>query len=369
MATEWSNPYNPFNSMKNLVHAERFEAIIDRKIMAPVSLNFDLTNNCNYNCRFCMFQNRKRTDPSGQTYRDRSFLPKGYALKLPKLWKEWGVKAVCVGGGGDPTMHPDCLPLLREIKKQGLDLGFVSNGFLCNDEEWWKTIVETCTFVGFSIDAGNKKDYGNTKGVPGEQFNQLIDNIKGIAKAKKTYNSKCKIGYKFLIDDMNYTSIYQAIKIASKIGVNHMQVRPAISPTQIKLFEEHGDEIWEQVDRARKDFERDDFLIMGVRHKFKKNMDKKFNFGKCRANMLTTTWCATGEVYLCTDTRGNPWAYMSNHYPNPEKFIKEYWGSKEHWKVVDKIDFKNKCDRCTLGPQNEYFEQVFIEDNMERNLI
>ncbi len=368
MTTEWNQKYNPFNSWKNLVHTEHFKAIIKRKVLSPILLNFDLTNKCNYNCSFCMFANRKRADPTGENYRDKSSLPIGYALKLPKLWWEWGIKGVCVGGGGDPTMHPDCLPLLKEINHYGLDLGFVSNGYLCNNEEWWDTIVKTSVFVGFSIDAGNEEDYAKMKGVPGKQFNQVIANIRGISAAKKKFNSKCAIGYKFLIDDINYNSIYQAIEIASKIGVNHIQIRPAINPKQIKLFKEHGEEIWGQVDKGRKDFERPDFLVMGVQHKFGKNFDKKHDFEKCRASMLSTTWCADGTVYMCTDTRGNPWALLGNHYPNPKKFIR-YWGSRAHWNKVDKINFKKNCDRCTLVAQNEFFEHVFINDEMECNLI
>jgi len=85
-------------------------------------------------------------------------------------------------------------------------------------------------------------------------------------------------------------------------------------------------------------------------------MGKKLDFEKCRATMLTTTWCADGKVYLCTDTRGNSWAYLANHYPNPKEFIK-FWGSKEHWDIVDKINFNANCDRCTLAPQNEFFER------------
>ena len=55
--------------------------------------------------------------------------------------------------------------------------------------------------------------------------------------------------------------------------------------------------------------------------------------------------------------------------PDPEKFIKEYWGSEDHWEKVKKIDFSKNCDRCTLAGQNEQFEKVFINDEMERNLI
>ena len=52
------------------------------------------------------------------------------------------------------------------------------------------------------------------------------------------------------------------LELASKIGINHIQIRPAMSPTQIKLFKEHGEEIWGQIDKGRKQFERTDYLVM-----------------------------------------------------------------------------------------------------------
>jgi len=370
MVKEWTNKYNPFNSFKNLVHADHFYAIIEqKKILPPILINYDMTNVCNYNCNFCMFANRERADPTGQLFRDKNESnPIGYSLTLPKLWKEWGVKAICLGGGGDPTCHLDTKEMMKEIKKYDLDLGLVTNGYLCNDKSWWETINKNAKFVGFSIDAGNEDDYAITKGVPKSQFKKVINNLHNIAKTKKTLESKLNVGFKFLIEDTNYTSIYQAIKIASEIGCNTIQVRPAISPTQVQLFKEHGDEIWEQVRKGREDYERNDFLVMGVQHKFKPNMEKKHDFGKCRATMLSSTWTAGGKVYLCTDTKGNKWAELGTHYPNPEKFIKE-WGNKKHWDVVNKINFKKNCDRCTLAPQNEFFENIFMNDKMERNLI
>jgi len=116
MSNEWSSPYNPFNSMKALTHAKNFEAILEENPLPPIVVNFDLTNKCNYNCRFCMFsENRERADKTGELFREgRESLPEAYALTLPKLWKDWGVKAVCLAGGGEPTLHSDYLPFIKE---------------------------------------------------------------------------------------------------------------------------------------------------------------------------------------------------------------------------------------------------------------
>ena len=369
MSKEWSdgNIFNPFNSMKALVHADHFEGILNKKVLPPIVINFDLTNKCNYNCRFCMFsKNRERADCSSQNFRNNEELPIGYAKTLPKLWKEWGVKAVCLAGGGEPSLHPDFLNFIKECGKNKLDLGVVTNGFNIK-EDTYKIICENCRFIGFSMDAGRDADYENTKGVKKDYFNVVINNIKGLANYKKKTKSKVQIGYKFLLDEMNYLSIYEAARIASKIGINHFQFRPAINPNN-EFFKKHEEIIWEQINDAQKEFENEDFKVFGVRHKFNPDFSKKHNFSKCRANMLTSTWCADGKVYMCTDSRGNKWSYLCDHYPNPKKVIK-YWGSKEHWNKVNKINFNKNCDRCTLSPYNEYFENIFLNDYMDKNLI
>jgi len=363
---EWTDKYNPFNSWKALTQGDHFEAILAGKPMPPVVVNFDLTNDCNYNCRFCMYGGRERADKTGETFRQgNASLPKGYALTLPKLWKEWGVKAECVAGGGEPTLHPDCLDHIIESNKQGIDVGLVTNGYLVNSE--WYESLQDCKFVGFSMDAGNKEDYSRTKGVGKDHFDKVISNIKGLADTKKRLNTHLQIGYKYLLDEENYKSIYEGAAIAKSIGANQFQFRPAISPNY-KFFAKRKDEINNQIISAQENLEDKDFKVMGVTHKFNPDFSKKHNFDKCRATQLTSTWCADGKVYMCSDTRGNPWSYLLDHYPNPQKVI-DYWGSPEHQEKVSKIDFKKNCDRCTMAPHNEFFEQVYVKDKMMRNLI
>jgi MoaA/NifB/PqqE/SkfB family radical SAM enzyme len=354
--------------MKSLVHSAHYEAILKGKPLNPIVVNFDMTNKCNYKCRFCMFGGRKRADKTSEIFRnDNSELNSFHIKKLPKLWKRWGIKAECVGGGGEPTMHPYCFDHLLDSHKQGIDIGFVSNGFLVNNERKWNIVIKTCKWVGFSIDAGNEETYSAVKGVPKCQFNTVINNIRGLVKTKEKMKSKCNIGFKFLLDEENYQTIYQAAKLAKEIGCNTFQFRPAIN---IDYHFDMGqiEMIKQQINRAQKELDCDNFKVFGVTHKFNSDFSKKHDFKKCRATMLTTTWCADGKVYMCTDSRGNPWAYLCDHYPNPEKVIK-YWGSKDHFKKVKKINFKKNCDRCTLEMPNQFFEKVFIQDKMERFLV
>jgi MoaA/NifB/PqqE/SkfB family radical SAM enzyme len=359
---EWSSPYNPFNSMKALVHAPHFEAILKGIPKAPLVINMDLTNGCNYNCRFCMFGGqRERTDKQGEEFRkSKDSLPLGYAQTLPQIWKNWGSKAVCLAGGGEPSLHPDCLEFIIKCNEAKLDLGFVTNGLRVNNPEWYDA-VQGCKFVGFSMDAGTPEDYAQVKGVKPEFFNVVLNNMKQIRE-----RGKVQIGYKFVLDEKNYRHIYRAAALAKEHGATHFQFRPAIDQhkweeTQLRL-------IHHQIAKAQENLETPDYKVMGVMHKFNPDLTKKHNFDKCRATMLTSTWCADGWTYMCTDTRGCDWSKLVRHYPDPNKVI-EFWGGKEHFDKVKQIDFKRKCDRCTLAPYNEMFEKVFMEDLMDRNLI
>lgn len=361
---EWQGKYNPFNSWKALTHSANFEAILEGEPLPPIVVNMDLTNECNYKCGFCMFGgDRERADKTSETFRKgNASLPEGYAQTLPKLWKDWGVKAVCLAGGGEPTLHPDCLEFIVECDKQGLDLGFVTNGNQVS-EEWWDKVAKHTKFVGFSMDAGNETDYAKVKGVKPDNFYKVLYNMLNIANA----SGKTQIGYKYLLDRGNYTSIYEGAVRAKEAGATHFQFRPAIEP-DYSFFADKRDIINNQITSAQENLDSEDFKVMGVTHKFNPDLSKKHKFDKCRATQLTSTWAADGNVYMCTDSRGNPWSKLTEHYPDPKKVI-EYWGSPEHQAKVSKIDFNKNCDRCTLAPYNEFFENVFIDDKMDRNLI
>ena len=127
------------------------------------------------------------------------------------------MKAICLASGGELSLHPDCLPLIREYGANGIDLGFVSSGLLVNNAEWWQAINDNAKFIGFSMDAETAKDYAKVEGVPGSYFKTVLGNLEGMANAP----GDVQVGYKFLLDRDNHGSIYEAAKLAREVGANH----------------------------------------------------------------------------------------------------------------------------------------------------
>jgi pyruvate-formate lyase-activating enzyme len=89
-------------------------AVCGRDLFRPVYAIYELTYACNLNCSYC-------DDGTGSTYRQRAAgahpLPLGDILRLlRRLRRE--VPGIYLSGG-EPTVHPDFIEILREVDRLG----------------------------------------------------------------------------------------------------------------------------------------------------------------------------------------------------------------------------------------------------------
>lgn len=97
----------------------------NRKEHMPLSVFFELTNGCNFNCPFC-YINEKDVN--------HVFLPRWSILKEEiDALINWGM-LYCVLSGGECTMHPDFKQIYKYLKRRGVLVTIFSNGYLIDDE-------------------------------------------------------------------------------------------------------------------------------------------------------------------------------------------------------------------------------------------
>jgi MoaA/NifB/PqqE/SkfB family radical SAM enzyme len=359
---EWSNQWNPFNSAKVLIHREHLERCKDSKFLPPVTVSVDPSNKCNYDCIWCnAYETMKQNN---------SLLTRDHLFRLADFLAEWGVKTVCVAGGGEPFMNPSTGAFLKRLKENKVGCAPVTNGYYL-DNELIDTITKTSRWVGFSMDAGTEKTYQRVKGIKnGLAFFRVLDKMKKLSKRIEELNSLCEIGYKFLLHPENALDIFEAAKIAKKYGAHDFQIRPVgwdnILKTKGKIdFMRLIEPINQQIEEAMK-LETNNFFVYGVRHKFNLNFQRKVNFKHCWASPIAAlVFGADGKCNICLDHRGQDKYVLCTHDPDPREVLK-YWGSRQHINLLDSID-PNECPRCTISPYNEIVEQVFIEDRMCRD--
>ena len=358
---EWSkkNEFNSFNSWKGLLYADWYRAVVSGEFRPPVEASLDPIHQCNLLCEHCnahgyltdrKLKNRRMTDD--------------HLISLVQFLGEWGVKAICFGGGGEPTLHSKLAGAIQLATSMGMEASVATNGTLFNEQLMDALIL--CRWVGISIDAATPRTYQTGRNE--NLFDTAVHNMDALIKKVKKTKSKCDVAYKFLIFDYNQHEIYDACKLAKKIGVRDFHARPADFSHQgmgakrkpvnynIKL-------ILEQFEECHS-LETDRFRVFTVMHKFDEQMKPRRDFKQCYAAPLCIQLCADGNVYFCPDTRHKKEFLLGSHYPDPGNIMK-IWGSKRHHKMV----FGNTPDlcrtRCTFAPYNRQCENLFTgEDPM-----
>lgn len=358
---EWSNKYNSFNSYKGLTYCQNYKAIVDwmngaNYLPPPIECNLDPIAECNLRCYFCITQRYLRTHR--EEVGEMRTLPLDYMLRLVDFLAEWGVRGLCISGGGEPTLHKD-LPALITYAAGKMDVALVTNGTVRNEE--LSEAMMLCRWVAFSVDAADRETYQKVKGK--YSFNWVIENIR--YTAVPSLGSKVDLCFKFLILPENQHQIYDACKLARGLGVQDFHARPV--DFERKDIEGHKkltldrDLIEEQFAKCH-ELETDNFHVYTVTHKYDPEFHVKHDFVKCLATPLVLPILQDGNAYICVDKKMESEFKLGSCYPDPENILK-WWGSDEHRNLIKGVNI-NECSRCTWSQYNAQIAEVVIKDGM-----
>jgi sulfatase maturation enzyme AslB (radical SAM superfamily) len=390
---EWKGRkrWNPFNSYKLLVHVERWRQIRrGRPVPPPVLITVDPTNVCNFNCAWCNAQyirehrNFKLSEATLAALAD--YLP---------LWgrasgvSDPGVKAICIAGGGEPLLNRATPSFIDRVVAGGVDVGMVTNGSYIHE---CIDALSQATWVGVSVDAGNAATFNALKGLPAnsEIFPRVIENIALLVDYSRRHYTRLGkqhpsygVSYKYLLYKENIGEVFEAAKLAKKIGCKSIHFRPAgttwdkigtdqeicFTAADIALFEE-------EIARAMA-LDDETFSVYGVTHKFNSQFGISNCFAKCYSVFMTavvsppTSKTAPKDSYtlsLCCDRRGDAKLELLRDTPDVAA-IEAAWGSREHWQIHDRINVEKECPRCTYQPHNQIYQEVILNDSMTYKFI
>lgn len=355
---EWSSEdrFNSFNSWKGLLYAPWYEGVRDKKLLPPVESSIDPIHTCNLSCKHCNAIRYRQTEPQKMST--------DHLFNLVDFLSDWGVKANCFGGGGEPTMHPDMAAVLLYSKAKGMESSLSTNGTIMPDD-LADAIAVTCRWIGISVDAASGGTYTKLKGT--NLFSKVLGNIRKLVTVGNRDSTKCDINYKFLISPVNQHEIYRACEIARDLGVRDFQARPMDYNHQGMgelrgIFGDFDMSLISDQFAACHELSNADFHVYTPTHKFDKHFHGHKKFSHCYASYLIIQLCADGNVYYCIDQRHNTDLVLGTHYPNPRNIL-NFWGKQHHVGLVYSDTSRHCKTRCTLGPYCEQCEQLFINTN------
>lgn len=360
---EWSrkNEFNSFNSWKGLLYSEWYKAIIEWRDgereapLPPIEASIDPIHACNLECEHC-----NAASYLVSSLKDRRFSD-NHLKELITFLGKWGVKAVCYGGGGEPTLHSFLPQALYCTTENGMQSSIATNGTkLAGNKELLYAAADNCRWVGVSVDASNSKTYqiGRNK----DCFQETIDGISALTETVKKRKGQCDVSFKFLIFDYNQNEIYDACKLAKELGVQDFHARPADFSHQgmgdLKKQENPYDikNIEDQFEYCH-ELEDEDFRVFTVVHKFNPDFTPKKDFSQCFAAPIALQLCADDNCYFCVDQRHQKSFLLGSHVPVEN--ILAFWGSKKHYDMVFGGTPKTCKTRCTFGRYCRQCEELF----------
>ncbi|MBC8501311.1 MAG: radical SAM protein [DPANN group archaeon] len=183
-------------------------------IVKPSYFTFELTNKCNFFCKYC---DQWKIKPD----KELSLLEwKCVSKKIFDWMGPYNVKL----SGGEPFLKKNIFDLIRYNNNLGIKTMINSNGYLIDDKLAEKIVKSNVHFIKISLISFNKDVNEDLRGRK-DVFEKSMNAVKKLVYWKQKLNSNINISLAFLMNSQNLEEVEEMILWAKKIGVRiYLQV-------------------------------------------------------------------------------------------------------------------------------------------------
>jgi sulfatase maturation enzyme AslB (radical SAM superfamily) len=197
-------------------------------LIAPISINLDLTTACNYRCDHCIDWDILNT----KHRHDEETLRSSIITMV-----ERGMRSVILIGGGEPTIYPGFSDFVRFLKDLELQVAVVSNGSRGDKLLEVADVFEERDWVRLSLDAGSNELF-RAMHKPVKKSLALDEICEWIPKIKQR-NPRFSIGFSYIIvwggasrGDVaiheNIHEVVMATERARDAGFDYIALKPVL---------------------------------------------------------------------------------------------------------------------------------------------
>ena len=345
-----------FSEFKVLNHLDRVQGALRGELPPPVTLEIDPTNACNHNCIWCIDSEHRASHASQ--------LKKEDALRVIAEAKELGVRSLVIKGGGEPLTYPHIEALLEQAHSLGFEVGIITNGERIIDHV--DVIKKTCSWLRISLDAASAETHSSVHRPRNpDAFSKICKGISAVADTVYT-------GVIYIVHPYTFHEMTVAARRAKEVGCRYIGFKRVIADTEIfdaeMLMNIESNYLF-----ARRQYESEDFSVMGFRiYNFHDGRNRK-PYPICLGHHLIGILCANGEMYACCSMRG----VAEYSYGNiREQSLSEIWHSEKRKAVLEKISQGQCRHRCVghtsfmrYDHYNALFEYLAEENNPHANFL
>jgi len=332
---------NKYSSLKIFHYQEKLDSLSQDKkeIKAPIHIRIKPTNVCNHNCWYCAY----KVDhlQLGQDMVERDFIPENKIMEIINDCKDMGVKAITFSGGGEPFTYRYFTKTIKKIIKKKIAFASLTNGSKLNGEIA-ELFALNATWLRVSIDGYSDESYAQARDVKVGEFSKIIENMKNFTNIK---NRTCNLGVSFIIDDKNYSKIYEFSKLMKSIGVDSIKLSGCVVANEGEknnaYHEAFYNEAKELSQKVKIELEDENFEVFDSYHYLEDKFDKTYSW--CPFSQVLPVIGADLNIYPCQDKAYN---LDNGLIGSIEKIsFKEFWFQDKNrfFKINPSRDCQNHC--------------------------
>ncbi|EEB74514.1 radical SAM/SPASM domain-containing protein [Thermococcus sp. AM4] len=220
----------------------KYGVTVPQRLAGPFLIVWNFTNMCNFRCQHC-YQRADKPLASELSLEEK--------LMLVDQLDKAGVAAVAISGG-EPTIHPHFLRIVKELSSRGIHTSVATNGWtFAKKEELEKAVKAGIKYVEVSVDSAKPEKHDKFRGIPGAWEHA----VKALENAVELGISH---GMATIMDKETYQEIDDILDLAESIGVrrviffNLVPTGRAEDMVKVDLSPEEREEFMKEVYRQMK---------------------------------------------------------------------------------------------------------------------
>ncbi|MFB6088294.1 MAG: radical SAM/SPASM domain-containing protein [Candidatus Aenigmatarchaeota archaeon] len=185
----------------------------------PYTLELNVTNRCNLNCRFCW---QRGFEPNlNEEISDKKL------LEILVEAKSLDIREVRIPGSGEPLVRKDItLELMEKIKDNSMHGLLITNGTLFDENILEKMVQIDWDIFTVSVDGADAKTHDYLRDREGT-FGKVKKMLSELNRLKDEYNSeKPKIRFNTVLTNRNYNQLSELIELIYSCGGEDIQLQP-----------------------------------------------------------------------------------------------------------------------------------------------
>jgi len=319
------------------------DLFIQNKSIPPVQIDWQISSNCNLNCRWCVGKTTN-SENQYQILKDSMDLDSVRTVANKIITTEInGLKTDTVqfsGFTGEPLLHWDLLrEAIRILKNNGIRVGIFTNGSLLTSEKW-ETILKVES-IHVSIDGGKDSWRRIKRPKNNIDYKIILDNIRGLSSLRSKIDSNTEINTGYTITNDNIMELEQTIIDLISAGADSICIKYDITGSEAISDVQQCEEITRE---CQNKYNSDRFKVL-IMHDHK--LDKTENRWKCGMGCFYRYFFCTigsnGYIYPCDYQTLKECPEFGNI--SEQSFYDIYRTKDINWEdaVVNDSSFANVC--------------------------